>query len=161
MIMEIDLPEILQTLHSTKALFFYRPRYNPLPLFAGILIFALIVSFISLPLVRAAGSDDLKRKACSIYFGAAIFSCLYGVIGLLYAAFVWASRYFGSNSFGKQLLWFDSLPSLTCFLLGLTVFGLLLMLIADKIMPRRSKNSDCQSGETKAETDFNSLKLNG
>jgi hypothetical protein len=60
--MKTHLPEILQTFYSTEFLFFYRPRYNPLPLFAGLLVLALIVSFVTLPFVRAAGDESQKKQ---------------------------------------------------------------------------------------------------
>ncbi len=155
-LMEINLLEILPNFYSTEILFFARVKYNPLPLFAGVLVVGLIISFVTLPFVRAAGDENQKKIAFNFYFGVGFFSLFYGVPGLLYAAFVWVSRQFGSDSFGKELLWFDSLVSLALFLLGLTVCGLLLTWLAEKIRPPR--NGSGKSTKT-AETDFTSLKL--
>lgn len=154
--MEINLLEILPNFYSTEILFFARVKYNPLPLIAGVLVFGLIISFVTLPFVRAVGDENQKKIAFNFYFGVGFFSLFYGVPGLLYAAFVWVSRRFGSDSFGKELLWFDSLVSLALFLFGLTACGLLLTVFAEKIRPPRGSG---KSAKTATETDFTSLKL--
>ncbi len=62
-------------------------KYNPPPIFAGLLAATVIVSLATLPFVRFWKDGDLKRKACLFYADFAFFAGLYEIIGLLYAAF--------------------------------------------------------------------------